>query len=118
LCYFQCSNLHFQINTQFSGYAQNDSQELISTLLDALHEDQNRVKNKPYIELADAAGRPDEEVAAEAWAGHLERNNSIITDLFHGQFKVSYRTRAYLEGVFEISKNSDKIVLFIYKLEN
>lgn len=80
-----------QINTQFSGYAQNDSQELISTLLDALHEDQNRVKNKPYIELADAAGRPDEEVAAEAWAGHLERNNSIITDLFHGQFKSTVR---------------------------
>ena len=78
----------FQINTQFSGYAQNDSQELISTLLDALHEDQNRVKNKPYVELPDASGRPDEEVAAEAWKAHLARNDSIVTDLFHGQFKV------------------------------
>ena len=38
--------LNFQINNQFSGYNQNDSQELISTLLDALHEDQNRVKTK------------------------------------------------------------------------
>ena len=37
---------NFQINNQFSGYNQNDSQELISTLLDALHEDQNRVKTK------------------------------------------------------------------------
>lgn len=83
-----------QINTQFSGYAQNDSQELISTLLDALHEDQNRVKNKPYIELPDANGRPDEEVAAEAWKAHLQRNNSIVTDLFHGQFKSTVRCPA------------------------
>jgi hypothetical protein len=83
-----------QINTQFSGYAQNDSQELISTLLDALHEDQNRVKNKPYIELPDANGRPDEEVAAEAWKAHLARNNSIVTDLFHGQFKSTVRCPA------------------------
>ena len=46
-----------QINTQFSGYGQNDSQELMSTILDALHEDQNRVINKPYIEKAEANGR-------------------------------------------------------------
>ena len=56
--------------------------------MDALHEDQNRVKNKPYIELPDNNGRPDEEVADEAWKAHLARNNSIVTDLFHGQFKV------------------------------
>ena len=39
---------------------------------------------KPYIEFKDSEGRPDEEVAAEAWEGHLKRNNSIITDLFTG----------------------------------
>ena len=50
-----------QINSQFYGYNQNDSQELISTLLDALHEDQNRVKNKPYIETPNMDGEPDEE---------------------------------------------------------
>jgi len=80
-----------QINNQFSGYNQNDSQELISTLLDALHEDQNRVINKPYIELPDNQGRPDETVAVEAWEAHLARNASIITDYFHGQFKSTVR---------------------------
>ena len=29
-------------------------------LLDGLHEDLNRIKKKPYIELKDADGRPDE----------------------------------------------------------
>lgn len=45
---------------QFSGYQQQDSQELLAFLLDGLHEDLNRVRKKPYIELKDADGRPDE----------------------------------------------------------
>ena len=45
---------------QFSGYQQQDSQELLSFLLDGLHEDLNRVKQKPYVELQDDNGRPDE----------------------------------------------------------
>ena len=35
----------------FSGYGQQDSQELLAFLLDGLHEDMNRVKEKPYIEV-------------------------------------------------------------------
>lgn len=35
---------------QFSGYQQHDSQELLAFLLDGLHEDLNRVKQKPYVE--------------------------------------------------------------------
>ena len=46
--------------SQFLGYQQHDSQELLSFLLDGLHEDLNRVKNKEYIELRDAEGRPDQ----------------------------------------------------------
>ena len=46
--------------SQFLGYQQHDSQELLSFLLDGLHEDLNRVKNKEYIELRDAGGRPDQ----------------------------------------------------------
>ena len=45
---------------QFSGYQQQDSQELLAFLLDGLHEDLNRVKKKPYVEMKDADGRPDE----------------------------------------------------------
>ena len=38
---------------QFSGASQQDSAELITYLLDALHEDLNRVKNPPYVEMPD-----------------------------------------------------------------
>ena len=44
----------------FSGYQQQDTHELLAFLLDGLHEDLNRVKQKPYIELQDDKGRPDE----------------------------------------------------------
>jgi len=72
---------------QFSGYQQQDSHELLAFLLDGLHEDLNRVKQKPYIEMKDDMGRPDEVVASEAWTNHSRRNSSIIVDYFHGQFK-------------------------------
>ena len=36
--------------SQFMGYDQHDSQEFATYLLDALHEDTNRVLKKPYIE--------------------------------------------------------------------
>uniref|UniRef100_A0A4W5L5N0 Ubiquitin carboxyl-terminal hydrolase n=1 Tax=Hucho hucho TaxID=62062 RepID=A0A4W5L5N0_9TELE len=72
---------------QFSGYQQQDSQELLAFLMDGLHEDLNRVKKKPYLALQDAGGRPDEIVAKEAWTNHRLRNDSVIVDIFHGLFK-------------------------------
>lgn len=67
------------------------SQELLAWLLDALHEDLNRVARKQYVELKDSGGRPDEVVAEEAWKLHLSRDHSIITDLFYGQLKSKVR---------------------------
>ena len=73
---------------QFSGFSQHDCQELMSFLLDGLHEDLNRVKKKPYIENRDGIDqRPDEEVAKEAWENYKKRNDSIIVDTFHSQLK-------------------------------
>ena len=72
---------------QFSGYAQHDSQELLAFLLDGLHEDLNRIKKKPFVELKSSDGRPDEVVSKEAWDNHLKRNDSVIVDTFQGQFK-------------------------------
>ena len=39
------------------------------------------------MELKDSNGRPDSVVAEEAWKNHLQRNDSIIVDMFHGLFK-------------------------------
>lgn len=50
---------------RFNGFQQQDSQELLAFLLDGLHEDLNRVHDKPYVELKDSDGRPDWEVASE-----------------------------------------------------
>ncbi|XP_077234151.1 ubiquitin carboxyl-terminal hydrolase 9-like [Tasmannia lanceolata] len=72
---------------QFSGYNQHDSQELLAFLLDGLHEDLNRVKDKPYIEAKDAGDCPDKVAADECWANHKARNDSIIVDVCQGQYK-------------------------------
>ncbi|KAF6134660.1 hypothetical protein GIB67_002061 [Kingdonia uniflora] len=61
--------------------------ELLAFLLDGLHEDLNRVKLKPYIELKDANGRSDEEFANECWENHKARNDSVIVDVYQGQYK-------------------------------
>ncbi|KAE9589682.1 putative ubiquitinyl hydrolase 1 [Lupinus albus] len=61
--------------------------ELLAFLLDGLHEDLNRVKQKPYIEMKDSDCRPDEEVAYECWKNHMARNDSLIVDVCQGQYK-------------------------------
>jgi ubiquitin carboxyl-terminal hydrolase 4/11/15 len=51
----------------FKGYHQHDSSELITFLLDGLHEDLNLIKKKPYVEQTDSEGRQDFDVAKESW---------------------------------------------------
>ncbi|KAK5864085.1 hypothetical protein PBY51_001056 [Eleginops maclovinus] len=111
--------------SQFLGYQQHDSQELLSFLLDGLHEDLNRVKNKEYIELRDAEGRPDQEVAEEAWRNHRRRNDSVIVDTFHGLFKstlvcpechkvsVTFDPFCYLSVPLPVSKERVMEVFFV-----
>jgi ubiquitin C-terminal hydrolase len=76
-----------RFNASFTGYQQHDSQELLAFLLDGLHEDLNRIIKKPYIELPDFDNMSDDEVASKSWAYHKARNDSVIVDLFQGQFK-------------------------------
>uniref|UniRef100_A0A8B9KYV4 ubiquitinyl hydrolase 1 n=1 Tax=Astyanax mexicanus TaxID=7994 RepID=A0A8B9KYV4_ASTMX len=88
---------------RFDGFQQQDSQELLAFLLDGLHEDLNRVHDKPYVELKDSDGRPDWEVAYEAWENHLRRNRSIVVDLFHGQLRsqVKCKTCGHVSARFD-----------------
>lgn len=78
---------------QFKGYEQQDAQELLAFLLDGIHEDLNRVINKPYIEDKDCDGTNDEGDAIIAWSNYLTRNKSIIVDLFQGQLRNTMKCR-------------------------
>ncbi|XP_070547285.1 LOW QUALITY PROTEIN: ubiquitin carboxyl-terminal hydrolase 8-like [Ptychodera flava] len=72
---------------QFAGYEQQDSQEFLLFLLDGLHEDLNRVKQRKYIEEKDNSHLPDVEAARLSWESHKRLNQSIMVELFQGQFK-------------------------------
>jgi ubiquitin carboxyl-terminal hydrolase 4/11/15 len=79
----------------FAGYEENDSQELLGTVLDGLHEDLNRVLKKPSVKKPEwpeedsGSSRAELEarIARETWEGHARRNNSVIADLFQGMYK-------------------------------
>mmetsp|Transcript_23782 Transcript_23782/g.31084 ORF Transcript_23782/g.31084 Transcript_23782/m.31084 type:complete len:1149 (-) Transcript_23782:213-3659(-) len=89
--YTSPTKMKYQISKfapQFSGFAQHDAQELLVYLLDGLHEDLNRVKKKPYVEMPDGGdGRPDDVVSAEAWEKYMSRNQSVVIEHFCGLFK-------------------------------
>ena len=92
-----------RFNEMFVGYDQHDSQEFLAVLLDGIHEDINRVKKKPYLELPDSNDRPDKIVAKEWWDNHLSREDSVVQKLFAGQFKSSVEcaTCGYESARFE-----------------
>mmetsp|Transcript_12448 Transcript_12448/g.14305 ORF Transcript_12448/g.14305 Transcript_12448/m.14305 type:complete len:1077 (+) Transcript_12448:96-3326(+) len=71
----------------FAGYAQHDAHEFTVALLDGLHEDLNRIKQKPYVEAVESEGKPDSEVAALSWEGFKKRNESIVVDTMYGQLR-------------------------------
>ncbi|KAK2698709.1 hypothetical protein QWA68_002357, partial [Fusarium oxysporum] len=77
----------------FSGYGQQDSQEFLGFLLDALQEDLSRVKKKPYIEKPDSTddmiNNPEaiKEMADKVWDITRLRDDSVIADLFTGLYK-------------------------------
>ena len=72
----------------FRGFGQQDSNEFMNFFMDYLNEDLNGTTQKPYIELESKKdGETDEQCAKRFWESNLKRNDSIITDLFCGQYK-------------------------------
>lgn len=88
---------------QFAGWKQQDAQEFLSMFLAGLSEDVNRTTQKPYRELKDSEGRPDEEVASEYWQSHCQRERSAVAALFSGQFRSVLRCKGcgYTNHSFE-----------------
>lgn len=72
---------------QFNNMYQHDSQEFCSFLMDGLHEDLNRIKDKPFVEDTEGFGRDDHVVAIESWQKHLLRHDSIIVDHCQGMHR-------------------------------
>ena len=73
---------------QFRGYGQQDSNEFMTFFLDYINEDLNKVTNAPYEEIQEQKdNESDLDCANRFWNLHLRRNDSIITDLFSGQYK-------------------------------
>ncbi|KAG0288002.1 ubiquitin-specific protease doa4 [Dissophora globulifera] len=81
---------------QFRGTEQHDSQEFLSFLLDGLHEDLKLPANPPIPADADEGSEADEarmealpeyEASEIAWRRYLRRDNSIVVNLFQGQFR-------------------------------
>ena len=75
-------------NRKFLGDSQQDSNEFMTVFLEILGEDLNRATKKKYIELKEQQkNETDLEAANRFWGLHVERNDSIVTDLFHGLLK-------------------------------
>ncbi|XP_059147856.1 ubiquitin carboxyl-terminal hydrolase 15-like [Physella acuta] len=110
---------------QCSWHEQQFPQEAMPFLLDVLHEDLNRIRKKPYIELKDSGGRPDKIVAKEAWDNYKKRNDSVIIDIFHALLKstvrcpdcekisVTFDPFCYLSLPLPIKKERQKKVIWV-----
>lgn len=70
---------------KFNGYAQHDSQEFLRHLLEDLSSEMNLSKSKVFREL-DTKDKSLLVMNQDYHMLFLERENSIITDIFYGQF--------------------------------
>jgi len=95
--------------SRFAGCNQHDSQEFLAYLLDGLHEDLNRIKDAPYVEMPSVVlsnhgnhlqqhqsqhppNRTPNYVnlhiaGAKSWDAYRRRNDSLLVDHFHGQYR-------------------------------
>ena len=67
-----------------------DCHEFLSFLLNSLHENLNLVSNSQKTDKKEKSQGPnesDKEASERFWNANLQKDNSIIVDLFHGQFK-------------------------------
>lgn len=80
---------------QYSGYGQGDCHELMTFLLEGLHDDLNRTRQGSYPTKTGIGRKPDHigrrpDIDSEqswSWSNHRMRNDSIIVDTFHGLLK-------------------------------
>ena len=81
-----------KFNPDFSDHGQKDVMDFLCTFLDGLHEELNRVVNKPYKQRTVTVGvEPSPEqlefLANEAWKYYRSRDDSIIIDHCRGMLR-------------------------------
>ena len=76
------------ITQKFANNHQQDAMEFISILLNNFHDDLNRIREKPYEILEEQKEDEMDIEASERYNNYYrKRENSIIIDLFHGQYQ-------------------------------
>ena len=84
------------IDERYSDYDQQDTHEFMTFLIDSIHEDLNKVINKPIIKRKDSEinnsnsnNELEDLKSVIEWNNFLKRNQSIMVDLFYGQYKTT-----------------------------
>ncbi|TPX43046.1 hypothetical protein SeMB42_g04876 [Synchytrium endobioticum] len=76
---------------QFRGNEQQDAQEFLAFLLDALHEDLNDARSRRRLQPVDNDDDtellPDDVASSRSWHRYQQLNKSYIVDLFQGQLR-------------------------------
>ena len=77
------------LNESFAGAVEQDAHEFLGFLIDGLHEDLNRCLIKQYKETdgENQIDKKDSIKSMDNWIQYLSRNQSILIDLFYGQFQ-------------------------------
>lgn len=109
----------------FDGVSQEDSQEFLLFFVDGLHEDLNRILDKPNYSQPDSTDEMVNntealaEFAETSWSNYKSRNESVICDLFTGIYKstvvchfchkVSFNFDPFNTLTLELPRDNDNI---------
>eukprot|EP00794_Sanderia_malayensis_P019517 gene19517-21447_t len=83
--------------TQFAGTKQQDAHEFLMFFMDGIHEDTNKVRKKTAMKEQKNDGIPESVAAANAWKDYTKNNDSIVVDLFQGQFRSTVSCKTCLK---------------------
>ena len=109
-------------NEDFRGYDQQDAHELLSHLIEWLHDDLNEIRGKknPLPEQKNE-GVPDEKAAELAWITEKSVDKSFIRETFYGQWRSvlscpecqwnSIKYEVFFELVLQLPEGNGKCTL-------
>jgi len=108
---------------QFDNYDQHDGMDCLRSILDALHEDLNRINQRPVFTYSDKDAEELSKLGSAmlSWNRQKSISNSIVSDIFAGQIESVIRCStcgfesATYDAFFDLSvpipkKNNLKLV--------